>query len=74
MEKTLTGGRKIAKCMKVFTPKVSRSVRYMKDVLNIRGIARILGKGVLDNACKILSHAHLLTSKIEVQIVSEHTF
>ena len=32
------------------------------------GVARILGKGVLDYARKILSHAHLLTGKVKVQI------
>ena len=31
-----------------------------------RGVARILGKGVLEYARKILSHAHLLTVKVKV--------
>ena len=43
-----------------------------------RGIARILGKGVLDYArearTQILSHAHLLTVKVEVQIIIENAF
>ena len=39
-----------------------------------RGIARILSKGVLDNVRKNLSHAHLLTGKVEVQIVTENVF
>ena len=41
-----------------------------------RGVARILGKGVLDYArearAQNLSHAHLLTGKVEVQIVIEN--
>ena len=40
----------------------------------IRGVARILGKGVLEYARKILSHAHLLIVKVEVQIVKENAF
>ena len=43
-----------------------------------RGVARIFGKGVLDymrEACtQNLSHAHLLTGKVKVQIVTENTF
>ena len=39
-----------------------------------RGVVRILGKGVLEYACKILSHAHLLTVQVEVQIVKENAF
>ena len=45
---------------------------YLAAVI-LRGVAKILGKGVLDCACKILSHAHLhiLTGKVEVL---ENTF
>ena len=43
-----------------------------------RGVARILGKGVLDYARKvhaqILSHAHLFLDKVKGQIVTENAF
>ena len=43
--------------------------------VGFRGVARNLGKGVLDfRACKISNHAHLLTGKVEVQIVTENAF
>ena len=45
-----------------------------KEGKKSRGVARILGKGVLDYTCKILSHAHLLTGKVEVQIITENAF
>ena len=52
---------------------LSASLMNYTDTV-VRGVARILGKGVLDYACKILSHAHLLTVKVEVQIVKENAF
>ena len=40
-----------------------------------RGVARILGEGVLEYVCmQNLSHAHLLTVRVEVQIVKENDF
>ena len=38
-----------------------------------RGVARILDKGVLEYARKILSNAHLLIGKVKVQIITEKT-
>ena len=40
----------------------------------LRGVAWILGRGYCTGARKFLSHAHLLTVKVEVQIVKENAF
>ena len=47
---------------------------YQLNSMHHRGVARILGKGALKYARKNLSHAHLLTVKVEVQIVKENEF
>ena len=50
------------------------SIQLHYVVVSYRGIARIFGEGVLEYARKILSHAHLLAVKVEVQIVKENAF
>ena len=49
--------------------------KLLKQATDSRGVARILGKGMLDYArAKFLCHTHFLTGKVKVQIVTENAF